>query len=78
MNVLVVLLVLLGIGMVFYFMFCFDVSVEAPGSEALGIAGGRVNNIGLMADRQNGLIFGFGILILAAILHIGRILREKK
>jgi hypothetical protein len=33
------------------------------------VGGGRVNNIGLMAQRQNGILFGFGASIVSAIVY---------
>ncbi|MGO8671108.1 MAG: hypothetical protein ACLQVD_07070 [Capsulimonadaceae bacterium] len=53
------LLFVIGASAVVYFMFFFDTSIAVPGSDALGIPSGRVNNIGLMSDKQNGIIFGF-------------------
>ena len=67
LGILAILLIVIGAGMVFYFMLIFDTSVEAPGVEALGIASGRVNNIGLMADRQNGIVCGFGLVFFGVI-----------
>ncbi|MEO7716306.1 MAG: hypothetical protein ABIY70_08880 [Capsulimonas sp.] len=52
------LLLVAGIAGLCYFMFVFDTSVAVPGIEALGdqFKSGRVNNIGLMADRQTRMI----------------------
>ena len=50
-----------------------DVSVEVPTQEILGqvIGGGRVNNLGLMNDRQNlimiGSVLGMGGLLMALL-----------
>ncbi len=54
------LLLVVGVLMVWYFFFAFDPSVEVPRSTFMGesIGGGRVNNLGLMQDRQNGIIIG--------------------
>ena len=51
------LLFLGGIAGLGYFMVSFDTSVAVPSVEVLGqhIGGGRVHNIGLMQERQNGL-----------------------
>lgn len=48
-----------GVAFAVYYLAYFDTSVAVPATEILGqtIGGGRVNNIGLMQDRQNGLIF---------------------
>ena len=58
------------VGAVFFFFF-FDTSVEVPTQELFGqtIGGGRVNNLGLMAERQNGIIFSFGIAIVGAVIE---------
>jgi hypothetical protein len=58
-----------------YFLFLFDTSVAVPTTEFMGVSvgGGRVNNIGLMADRQNGIIFSLGIAVLGMFLmFLGR------
>jgi len=69
MRVIGLLLVILGMGAAFVF-WNKDTSVEVPTTEIMGqqVGGGRVNNLGLMQDRQNGLIFGIGAAILGAIL----------
>lgn len=55
--------IVLGLAIAGYFFLLFDVS--APGSEF----GNRVANIDLLNTRQNGVIIGMGISILAAILR---------
>ena len=57
-----------------YFFIGYDTSVEVPTTEWFGqeIGGGRVNNLGLMQNRQNGIIFG------AMITFIGLFLGFKK
>jgi len=54
------LFLLVGIVTAGYFFFGFDPSVES------GM--GRVNNLGLMADRQNGIIVGIGLGVVGAIM----------
>jgi len=69
------LLFLGGIIAAVYFFVSFDTSVAVPSTTILGttIGGGRVNNLGLMQDRQNGIIFGFGAALLgAALIYLGR------
>jgi hypothetical protein len=65
-------LIIVGLCVAGYFFLFFDPSVEVPKQEILGqtIGGGRVVNIGLMADRQNGIIIGLGLAILGAILMV--------
>ena len=50
----------------------FDTSVEVPTTTVFGqtIGGGRVNNLGLMSDRSNGIIIGIGAAIFGLILSI--------
>lgn len=55
-----VLLLIGGLIVTGYFFLAFDTSVES------GI--GRVNNLGLMADRQNGIIIGIGLGIVGTIM----------
>ncbi|MBT9161200.1 MAG: hypothetical protein DDT26_02504 [Dehalococcoidia bacterium] len=59
-------LLLGGIATASYYFFYFDVSVSAPGGGLFGID--RINNMGLMAQRQNGIIFSFGAALLGGVL----------
>lgn len=63
-------------GTVFFYGF-FDTSVAVPTTTFMGqsFGGGRVNNIGLMQERQNGIIFGLGAFGVGAILTL---LRQNK
>lgn len=67
---LTALLILAGAGIIIYYMFFFDTSVAVPGAESLGIESGRVNNIGLLADKQNGILCGFGLAFFGVIAAI--------
>ena len=66
------LLILLGVLTVFGAL-GMDVSVEVPTQEILGqvVGGGRVNNLGLMNDRQNlimiGSVLGMGGLLMTLL-----------
>jgi hypothetical protein len=53
-------LLIAGIALAAYFFLAFDASVES--------GYGRVNNIGLMADRQNGIIIGIGLGVAGTIM----------
>jgi hypothetical protein len=53
-------LLIAGLAVSAYFFLAFDTSVES------GV--GRVHNIGLMADRQNGIIIGIGLSVVGTIL----------
>lgn len=65
----------IGIASVIYYMNFFSVTVTTPQLSILGqsIGGGEVNNIGLISDRQNGLIVGMSVALLGAILLIAGI-----
>lgn len=64
------LLLLVGLLWAGYYFAIFDVSVEVPTGSFMGYeyGGGRVNNIGLMAQRQNGILIGMGVAVIGAIL----------
>ena len=69
------LLLIGGLSLAGYYFLVFDPSVVVPTSEILGqtFGGGRVNNLGLMAEKQNGIVVGMGGAILGAILmYAGR------
>lgn len=57
-----VLLLIGGLAVTGYFFLGYDTSVES------GI--GRVNNLGLMADRQNGIIIGIGLAVIGTIMLV--------
>lgn len=58
-----VLLLIGGLAVTGYFFFAFDTSVDTGDSSI-----GRVNNLGLMADRQNGIIIGIGLAVIGTIM----------
>jgi len=64
----VILIIGLAIGL--YFWIFFDASVEVPRQEIFGqvIGGGRVNNIGLLQEKQTGTFVGLGAAALGLIL----------
>lgn len=70
LNILGSLLLIGGLIVGFYFLTYFDTSVEVPTQEIFGqtIGGGRVNNIGLMNDKQNGINLGFGASVVGLVL----------
>lgn len=59
-----------GICAALYFFILFDVSVAVPSMSFMGseIGGGRVNNIGLMAQRQNGILISIAVAMLGGFL----------
>ena len=68
-------LLLCGLGGAFYFYAFFDVSVEVPPTTILGttVEGRRIVNLGLIQDRSNGIIFGFGAAFVGGVLmFVGR------
>lgn len=77
LKVLGALLFLGGLAVAVYFYAYFDTSLAVPGVEIFGerVGGGRVHNIGLMQERQNGLILSS---IAAAVGLICVILAERK
>ncbi len=58
LKVLGILLLLGGIGAAVYFFQFYDTGVEVPETTVMGqtVGGGRVHNVGLMQNRQIGLI----------------------
>ena len=62
----------LGMTIVLYFFMVFDSSVEVPSTIILGqeVGGGRVENIGLLNQRQNGIIVGGLILVVGVVLLV--------
>ena len=66
------LLLLCGAGALVYFYRYFDTSVAIDGISFMGQTfgvGDRVNNLGLMQDRQNGLLLGaLGVVVGIALL----------
>lgn len=65
------LLIIGGIAYCIYYYMFFDTSVEVPTQMLFGqqIGGGRVNNLGLMAERQNSMIMGGIATILGIALY---------
>ncbi len=64
-----IIMIVGGLVMAAYFFFFFDTSVQVPTTYVFGqTVGGRVNNLGLMAERQNGILFGLGVAILGAVI----------
>jgi hypothetical protein len=66
------LLLVLGLCGAFFFLFLFDPSVEVPRTDFMGeqIGGGRVNNLGLMADRQNGILVSLGVAVIGILMAL--------
>lgn len=72
LGVLGLLLLVGGLVAAGYFYLAFDTSVGVPSAEFMGrtIGGGRVHNIGLMQERQIGLLMGGGAAIVGLVLLI--------
>jgi hypothetical protein len=70
------LLFVFGAGAAVYYFQFFDPSVEVPTVSLMGqsFGGGRVNNLGLMQDRQNGLMLG----ALAAVAGLALLLYGQR
>jgi len=67
-----VLMFLGGSAVAVYYYAYFDTSVTVPVAEILGqtFGGGRVNNIGLMAERQNSLMVSVAISLVGLVLLV--------
>jgi len=65
------LLLVLGIGIAGYFLLFFDVSVpvDYEGNNSFALPE-RVDNIGLMADRNNGIIIGLALAMAGGVLMV--------
>ncbi|MBV9851033.1 MAG: zinc ribbon domain-containing protein [Armatimonadetes bacterium] len=65
-------LLIAGVWCAGYFFLFFDTSVpvQSPGFVSSPYAIERVNNLGLMADRQNGILIGLGMAILGALMTL--------
>ena len=70
--VLAYLLIIFGLACGIYFLIFFETSVLVPEQEIFGrtYGGNRVNNLGLMQDRQNGLYLGFGAAALGIAIKL--------
>ena len=69
------LVLLGGLALAGYYFLIFDTSVTVPTTEMFGqtVGGEQVNNLGLMAERQNGILIGMGGALLGAIMmYAGR------
>lgn len=72
-SIIGLLLVICGLGAAIYFFALFDTSVPVQPVDlgnGTSIGGGRVNNLGLMSDRQNGIIVGFGMAVVGGVLMV--------
>jgi len=73
-SIIGLFLLFIGLGVAGYFLAVFDVSVPVDypsGTDSLGISfPDRVNNIGLMADRNNGIIIGLALAFGGGVLMV--------
>ena len=62
------LLLVAGLGTIVYFVGIYETSVSVPETAIMGyrVGGGRVQNVGLMQNRQNGIIIG-SVLVVAGL-----------
>ena len=80
LRVLGLIAFIVGFGIFIYYWRFFDTTVSVPTMELFGqtIGGGQVNNIGLMQDKQNGLLFGGIVTVLGFICSlVGEYLHRK-
>jgi peptidoglycan/LPS O-acetylase OafA/YrhL len=75
LTLLATILIIAGIASLVYFLFFFDTSVAVPTQEFTG--GGRVNNLGLLQDRQNGIIVSSVALMIGVIIAVAESLKKK-
>ena len=75
----------IGFCIVVYFLTFFDTTVRIynPGTyiSGLGKVGeidARINNIGLMQDKQIGIIIGIFILIIGVLIHLFKNIKTKQ
>ncbi len=73
-----VILILLGAAIAIFFWQFFDVSVEVPDFMGQKFGTGRVNNFGLMQERQNGLLGGMGISAAGFVLVVLSLIFSQK
>ena len=74
------LLFLFAFCMLMYYWRFFDTSVPVPSQELFGqtFGGGRVNNIGLMQERSNGMILSGLVVLLSIGIALISSSRDKK
>jgi hypothetical protein len=69
-SIIGLLLLIVGLGVAGYFLAFFDVSVPVDYQASDYGFPDRVNNIGLMADRNNGIVIGFALAIGGGVLMV--------
>lgn len=73
-----ILLLLVGMAVTAYYLAFFETSVEVA-KETIGNSKvGRVENIGLISQRQNGLIVGLAVALFGLISLIAGIFKSSK
>jgi hypothetical protein len=80
-GVLGMLLLIGGLGVLAYFLVVFDTSVATPTTELFGrtIGGGRVNNLGLMQDKEIALLLGGAAAVVGlALLVVGEYMKKAR
>ena len=67
-----VALLVVGVLIVGYFLAVYDTGVDVPKSIVMGqtVGGGRVNNTGLMQNRQNGVMLGAAMAMAGLICFL--------
>ena len=76
-----IIFMLLGFVVIGYFSLSYDTSVYVDSTYISGygsVGSGRIQNIGLLNNRQNGIIVGVGISVVGSILLISGIIRNPK
>jgi len=74
-----VLVIVIGLALSTYFFGFYDTSVTVPQKFIAGIGyigGERVENVGLLCNRQNGVIIGVGVAIIGSISMLAGLIRR--
>jgi hypothetical protein len=74
------LILFAGIAITAYFAFFYDISVDVQSTYISGIGsigGGSVNNLGLMQNRQMGIICGLAVSFIGVIMMIAASIRAR-
>jgi hypothetical protein len=76
LKVIGLLVLMGGLGTVVYFSKFYDTGVDVPEATIMGqaVGGGRIHNVGLMQNRQNGVIIGTVLAVAGLVcLLVGQV-----
>lgn len=75
------ILIIIGFSLVVYFTAVYDTSVHVESTYISGygsVGGGRVQNVGLLSNRQNGIMIGIGISVIGVVLLATGVIKNRK